>query len=214
MISTLAVVAMALIILRFVHPGIAYWLRDLVVAGQVNRRLMAAVDSDSPTAGEDFRALLEKTLRYQVGESSAQEIRVRCLRIREVLGIMAARDSESGSTRKVDLGGTIIELADMLQSLGARLRPGLDGGATNVVGAEQILLRIVQGSAEGTSVVDVEQLEEWLERQQLRIEQIGEIMIAAVYALASRQQAGELVSAAGRANGRQALSQASPEQST
>jgi hypothetical protein len=186
LILALQAIFMAVILLRFVHPGAVYWLRDLVVAGMVNRAMLAAHEAGPDTRSQEFAAMLELTLRYQVTGSDPNSMMVRCLRIRELFGMLSRRDGDRGlSQRPGDLAAAIMELADMIHSLGARIPRGLDL-ATPVVGAEQVLGHIIK---EGLGDPDdrASHIETWLAANALSIEQIGELLIAVVYALASRQ---------------------------
>ena len=185
MIASIAVGAVILVVLiRFVHPALAYRVRDLVVEAKINRQLIAAMSTDLTAKHGSFRGLLEKTLRSQVGASDPQAMKMRCLRIREVLGIMAARSGDPNGSAPADLGATIIELAEMVHVLGIRIRPGLDLDVP-AVGAEHILLTAARTF---NAEVEIDTLEDWLSEHALSVEQIGELLIAAVYALACREE--------------------------
>src|SRR5262245_54889964 len=111
------------ILVRFIHPSAAYWLRDLVVVGRINRELISAAKDRGALGTTNFAAQLERTLRTRVVASNARAMKVRCMRIREVLSLLGTRPgTHTGDTRPTDPGGTLLELADMLQVLSSRVR--------------------------------------------------------------------------------------------
>jgi hypothetical protein len=180
-------VVIVLIFVRFVHPEVAFRVRDFVVAGMVNKQILVAREGGAPLHRGTFSPLLEKLLYSKTAGSSPQAMKARCLRIREVLGMMSARKGEVETSRDADVGGAVTELADMVHSLGSRMPAGLDD-ATPVVGADQILLRIVAKLIGTEPISDAEDLEEWFETNRLSVEQISELLIAAIYSLASREE--------------------------
>jgi len=190
MIALLAInlLAIVVIVVRFVNPRVIYWLRDIVVAGQVKRDLLTAkVGRDRLRKGR-FADSLDRSLRYQVSGSSPEAMRWRCTRIRELFGMMSVRQDGGarGASPRPDLAGTIMELADMVHTLGARIPADYDA-ATPVLGAEAFLASCISCVENGAPLLDSEAAERWLDEHPLSVEQIGELLIAAVYSLACRQ---------------------------
>lgn len=204
---------LALILGRFVSPGAVYWVREFVASGKLNRQLLRPDLNEDADSRERFRAAVERNLRYQVVAQTPDAMMSRCLRIRELLSLLSARRDESTDSRPADLGGAIMELADMLHHLSSRMKPGLDK-ATPIIGAAEILSGIIgrvdpvgtplsdpeddaivrsdtwfNGAAEPlSSAATAEGVERWLMSRDLTAQQVGEILIAAIYGLAFREQ--------------------------
>jgi len=183
----LNLLAILVIVIRFVHPRIIYWLRDIVVASRVKRDVLTAKDGRERLGRGRFASSLDRSLRYQVSGSTPEAMRWRCTRIRQLFGMMSERENGAARDRgpRPDLAGTIMELADMVHGLGSRIPADYDT-ATPVVGAESFLAQSIS-CVQGNAPLNSEATEDWLAANPMSVEQIGELLIAAVYALAFRQ---------------------------
>lgn len=193
----------ALLVLRFVQPTIVHRVREYVVRATINRLLLEATSSEG-SLRQNFGTLLSLQLHPESASSSNAALELRCHKLREVMAVLTSGEHEGRAHESVGTG--LVELADMVTVLGNRFRPGAEERET-IVDAEQLLRLIVSNAAPASFASlppDVEAVH-MLRAVPLSIVQLGEMMIAIVFALISRETTGpaaqgQLISAALQAN--------------
>jgi hypothetical protein len=197
----------ALLVLRFVQPALVHRVHEFVVRATINRMLLEAVEEGSP-APRNFGALLSLQLWTESGPFNNAALELRCHRLREVMAALTTGEHEGNAHERIGTG--LVELADMVTILGNRFKPGAEE-RDEILDAEQLLQLIVQRASPtgfaslppGTDAATM------LRQNPISIVQLGEMLIAVVYALLAREQSAHLSQEFGRPSLRQMLTRSS-----
>ncbi len=181
-IFTLSAVALVLMLLRFVEPDIIYWFREVLVDVRKNLAFLHA-DVGRPFAG--YQLLLIRDLRPEGVPREPREILSRVMKIRELYPLLDFRENEIPDFVEARNSNVcIVELANMLRSLAGNIQPSPDI-APMVMNAYEHLARLVEFRT-GAKAVDEESVERHFTDKPVSIEEVSEILVAAVYALTYR----------------------------
>jgi hypothetical protein len=190
------------LILRFVQPELIYSFRQTLVKIGINKVYLDQADGREGLTPR-YNSLLIKDLRYEtLGHDSSYALK-RINKIRELYSTLdsdRAQVSESKNIRKTVI--CIVELANLLKNLGENVIPTREFRYPTVK-ADEILMRVANHirtsenstdtSREGVSdLTSDNEVEEWFMENPMSIEQIIEILNAAVFGLAYRQRADEI----------------------
>ena len=175
----------ALLMLRFVQPALVHRLHEFVVRATINRMLLEAAGDAHPDP-DNFGALLSLQLRTESPPASHAALELRCHKLREVMAVLTTGEHEHQAHERVGTG--LVELADMVTVLGNRFKPAAEERDA-VVDAEQILRLVVnrtspQGSPSWPPTDDAALM---LRSNPLSIVQLGEMLIAVIFALIERE---------------------------
>ncbi len=179
------------LIIRFVQPDLIYGLRQGLVMVRANKAFLDKMSGRSDV-NPDFLKLLMHEAKWENRDNDENEILERVIKIKELYRILDLRRPVPEEFRKEQKPQLcIIELASLLGNLGMRVQPNVEHNHT-VVNDRAILrfignqIRLAQNEKEFTPE---ESVDEWFIEYPISIEQVIEIMIAAVVGLAHRQQA-------------------------
>ncbi|MDT7687244.1 MAG: hypothetical protein QOE46_3 [Acidobacteriota bacterium] len=179
-----------ILVLRFVQPELVYSFRQVLV-----KIGMRKVFLDRKERREDLSAmynrLLVKDFRY---ETLGHDWNYALKRVNKMRELYSTLDLQRGDVAGIDDDERkpqvcIIELANLLSNLGDHVKPERDIHHPTVKADE--ILRLVGNSIkrEGEALQKDNEVEAWFIENPMSIEQTIEIMIAAVFGLAYRQQA-------------------------
>jgi hypothetical protein len=170
------------LVLRLVHPGAVHYVKEFLVRAKVNRILLDPSASMDWNSSPQFGVLLSLAFRHEGATVVPRAMQLRCLKLTELLAVLTTGDYERRGHPQVGMG--LVELADMISILGSRFKPAAEERET-VVAAHEILTLLVD-RASPNQPGDIEQR---LAKTALSVVQIGELLVAAVYALTARETA-------------------------
>jgi hypothetical protein len=179
-----AALLLVLLVLRFVRPDLAHRAKDVVVRAKINRMVLTA-EPQSESSAKRFSVLLGDAFRFDGAAVSTIAMQHRCQKLREFFAVLSTGEFERRAHPSV--GNGLVELAAMMDLLGGRFCPGAEDRRI-VVEAEDILGYLAEALSSGRPR-DSEALEAWLATTPMSIVQIGEILIAGVFALTYREGA-------------------------
>ncbi len=180
------------LVLRFVLPELIYGLRQEIVRVSMTKAFLDRRAGRS-VPKERFAALLTKDFRYESSDRSERYALERITKIRELYHI-SQHPHKRKWFRKPKPQLCITELANLLVNLATHIRP-LDESNQSSLGATNLLLHIcntIRQTKQAESLAKAKEVEEYLTQNPMSIEQISEILIAAVFAIAYRQRAREV----------------------
>jgi hypothetical protein len=179
------VVLFCLLVLRFVQPALLIRCREFVVRTRINRELLElAATGRILSSPQEFGKLLSLQFRLENTARSSEALQHRCHKLRELIAVLTSDAYGDAASASVGMG--LVELADMTATLGYRFKPSKEE-RHDVIDAEELLTFIAQRLA-GCSAVGPAAVEDWLREHPLSVIQIGEVLVAAVYALTLREQ--------------------------
>lgn len=243
-----SLLALTLLVVRFVQPVFIYWLRELVVEIRMNKTML---ESDRAGDGErrrdgypardgnggrdpngyrrEYIRLMVMDLRPDGVSGERQKILPRVLDVRKLYSLLDPRREQVKDLPQVRSSQKcVIELANMLASLARDLEPNASFDYSSIK-ADELLHMIVQrrgeksGELAGLPARDDEDLDEKLEvylrERPLTIEQLNELLIAAIHATAyrlegderRRQEASERQARLARAGGSRTAAMGAPQ---
>lgn len=181
------------LIIRFVQPNLIYSVRQGLVMVRANKAFLDKMAGRSD-ASPEFLQLLMHEARWENRDNDENEILERVIKIKELYRILDLRRPVLEKFRKEQKPQVcIVELASLLSNLGGRIKPNVEHNHT-IINDSAILkfignqIRLAQGEKNFAHDEDVD---EWFIENPISIEQVIEIMIAAVVGLAHRQQAAQ-----------------------
>jgi hypothetical protein len=199
----IAVASLGLLFLaiRFVQPEVVYLLRRVVVAVGMNR---AFLDAEYGRAPSDYVKLLVQDLRPEGAPSDPVRLFGRVMKVRELYSMLdPGRSAVKDLPERLRSQICVIELANILGAAARSLRPDVRIPGSSVK-ADEILAHILgireklqptgqagegdgaKGAGRWVDVVADEELEKELREHPVSIQQIDEILIAAVFATVYR----------------------------
>jgi hypothetical protein len=180
-----SVAALVLLVIRFVQPELIYSVRRALVAVGMNK---AFIDK---RAGRDnvnrrFKALLVSQARFETRIYNIAMLQDRVVKISELYRLLDPRRHLIRSERPQVC---IAELGSLAAELGRTLETNPEHNAP-IVKASALLKHIADGilQSQDDKPLDEERVDRWFINNPISIEQVIEILIAAVIALAHRQQ--------------------------
>lgn len=218
---SLNLLALALLIVRFVQPVFIYWLRELVVEIRMHKTMLKSDRSGQGARREDaglrreFLRLMVIDLRSEGVSGERRKILPRVLDVRKLYNLLDPRREKIKDLPQMQNSQKcVIELASMLGSLARDLKPNENFDYSSIK-ADELLHMIVQRRGEKSGDVgglpdaedeDLdEKLEAYLQEKPLTIEQLNELLIAAIHATAYRLEGDERRQEAVERQGRPAL---------
>ena len=180
----LSVLILLLLIARFVQPELIYSLRRSL--GRIGTA-KAILDRRAHRApkGKNFRIFLMNDLRYETRDKDEESIIKRVDKIRQ---LYQAQMREPGLEGKPQV--CILELAGLLANMGRNVTPEAKFRYATI-DANSLLTFIgseIRQNFGDPPLKSAAEAEEWFTAQPISIEQLVEILIAAVYGLAYRQR--------------------------
>lgn len=184
----LSVIILLFMILRFVQPELIYIVRHTLIKVRA-----AKVFRDSAayrfTPPKSFPSLLGDDLRYETRDFDEKNILKRVDKIRELYRVLVRRP-HMFDTKKNKPQVCIVELAGLVGNLGRHMLPDrkfnyptLDASALLAfIGNE------MRNEKDLPPLKDVAQIEAWFIANPISIEQVIEILIAAIFGMAYRQR--------------------------
>ena len=194
---------LAMLVVRFVQPLVIYWLRELVIAVGMNKAILESGSAERQGAKWDrersrkFIQLMVMDLRPEGASGRRQKILPRVLDVRKLYSLLDPRRQQMKDLPQVESSRKcVIELANMLASLARELEPNASFDYSSIK-ADELLHMIVHRraqknrEADGLPQQDDEELQAFLQEKPLTIEQLNELVIAAIYAPAFRLEGDE-----------------------
>jgi hypothetical protein len=174
-----------LLLIRFVHPAIVHRARDVVTRARINRAFLGLAEQGrTDLSRKQFGQLLGHAFCSEGASGATEAMEFRCLKLRELFGVWTTNEFEERAHSRVGRG--LAELGDMVSILGHRFRPAREL-RSRVVEASEILAFIANKVDAGASS-DPNIVEQWLSHNALSVGQVGEILIAALFALTCREE--------------------------
>ena len=179
------------LILRFVNPELLYSVRQLLVKIGMKKVFLDRKAGRDDVSGT-YNRLLIKDFRYEtVGNDWVYALR-RVNKIRELYSTLDWQREEGvpglpREERKPQ--DCIIELANLLGNLGGRVQPEMDIDHKTVKAGD--ILRLIGNEIKDPTtgpLAEDGEVERWFMEHPVSIEQVIEVLIAAVFCLSYRQQ--------------------------
>lgn len=181
-IFVLSALALILLLLRFVEPEIVYWFREVLVDVRKNLAFLRAAAGEHV---EGYQLLLIRDLRPEGVPREPREILGRVMKIRELYSLLDFRGKEVREfVQARNSNVCIVELANILRSLAGNIRPSKDIQPT-VMNAYEHLAHMVEFRSGGEPASE-EDVEQHFTKNPVAIEEVSEMLVAAIYALTYR----------------------------
>ena len=186
-----------LLVIRFVQPQIIYVFRQFVVSIRLNKLLLEA-EERKVWKPQEYKKLLVQDLRpIGVSMGGVPAILARVAKVRELYSVLDMRRASVRTMREAENSQECtVELANMLASVSRALRPSAEYLDLSLK-AHDILLLIAErrDRLNGREVTlpdptDEEQMEAYFKQHPLTLEQLNEIVIAAIYSSVYRLPEG------------------------
>jgi hypothetical protein len=189
LVISVATVLLVGLTLRFVQPELFYSLRFAVTKVRMNK---AFIDyhENRLTGPHVFPNLLVQDFRLNTRNYDRQTVLLRVNKIRELYRVMVRRSPVGSLVTERKPQVLISELANLVDGLGRTVTPA-GGPQHSTVDASSLLAFIGNGirGAQGLPPLsNPRQVEAWLSANPINFEQVVEILIAAVFGLAYRQE--------------------------
>lgn len=187
LIILLALTAL-LLVMRFVQPEIVYGIRRGLVMVSTNKVFIDKM-AGRPHTAKTFRELLMREARYET--RTHDEIFILQDRIVKISELYRLLDLRRGLVKEQKPQVCIVELGGLLQNLGRRIEANPEHNDP-VTRAGALLGYIGNGIRTSNNEVPFdndEEIDQWFIDNPISIEQVIELMLAAVIGLAHRQQA-------------------------
>lgn len=186
---------LVLMILRFVQPELVYWLRK-AFAGVRRNMLFLRRDEDKDFDNTEYIEIYLNDLRPEGVPGSCREVLARVTKIRELYSLL---DLNRVRVRELPVAHRsnicIVELANMVSALAKNLEPS--PRVSHRISKADQLLRLLAGERGDRSFgknTGEEEIAEHYQTIPISIEQINEILIAAIYGMAYRLESQEEIS--------------------
>lgn len=193
-----AVVMLAVLMLRFVQPELVYIVREQWIKVGINRVILEQEINRGKDHNERYNELTLKEFRYETLGHSAEYVLQRAGKIRELYSAMDTKRAESMPELELDRRPQvcIVELANLLRNMGEHLETTSEYDYKTIK-ADAILGFIIlqisesaEHSASGERIAaplpEAREVVDWFQRNPISIEQTLEVLLAAVYGLAYR----------------------------
>jgi hypothetical protein len=186
----IALTALLLLLTRFVQPELIYSVRKGLVMIGGNK---AFIDKDAGRDNVDkrYKQLLVHDARYET--RTYDEIFILQERIVKITELYRLLDPSRPLATPQKTKVCIVELAALLANLGRTIEEDPENNAP-IVQAVALLKQIANGvraSQDEEPIQDDEEIDSWFIDNPITIEQVIELLIAAVVALAHRRQAAK-----------------------
>lgn len=190
--SLLTGAVLVFLFLRFVYPELIYSLREALVKIGINKVLLDEEAEKPGNHNARYYKLLIKKLQYETAGESYDYAFDRVSKLRELYNTLSVqRDDLEGVHVRRNPQICIAELANLLNTLSKQLIPTKEY-KSRTVKADSILRLIIEKVSEDEGAhaqLSDKEIEDWIMDHPITIEQVIEIQIAAVLALAYRQKA-------------------------
>lgn len=182
---------LAFLVIRFILPELIYVVRQVLKEVRSNKAFLN-YEAGSETANDVFVEQLMNDFRFETGPFDEDYALQRVIKLRELYRVLdLRRATTSQHARGLKPQVCIVEIASILGHLGIALTPKVEYNRS-IVSATGLLAHIgneVRRSQGDPNLLKDKNIENFFIEHPMSIEQAIELMIAAVFGLAYRQQA-------------------------